>query len=64
MLRRALVVAVVAGVLAGCNSTDNSTFKTSASSPPIDNLPPGVKLPDQKGDAKGEKKPDPKKESN
>ena len=47
MTRIALLIAVFALAVAGCNSSDTKTFKTSKESPAVD-LPPGVKLPDQK----------------
>jgi len=61
MFRLALLTAFLLAFVAGCNS-DDKTFKTESASPTVA-LPPGFKVPDQKGTPKGDAKPG-KKEPN
>ena len=55
MLYRALILAVfVTALAAGCDSDSKKPFTTTNASPPVE-LPPGVKVTDQKGTPKNTK---------
>jgi hypothetical protein len=60
MLRSALLLAAfLVAFVAGCDSSDSKKpFTTTSESPPIKQLPEGVKIPDQKGTPKDAQKVD------